>query len=492
MCVCDAPLLVVLSERVRTLSALFPLTPRSATELGGTRRPVPRLADLTSANVDGLNTDQCYSLLRKLNVPTKEIPKFVTPRKDLLQQLLQEQEKQQAKEQRLRPLSSDLQSEKNRVSQLSGDLLMPAGNQAANGGAAPSSSRKRPRISSQSDPREKQRPAQQLNGQHQPAATLTSRETSSSAAPSSSRKRMRSEALAVPVPSVQSGAISAQSAVAGGSFSTRPSPRTPSVANAVPELGAQSPGISAPSAATAFDDFYAKAHAIVARLAACPSIKNITADPSLLVKEYIRFLYIKDAMVFSPSLKIDAVWHRHILDTRHYVDDITALCGRMVHHNPAGEFDSIELKQQRYSATLASYEGFFGANSLSAAADIWPRVPPPTHAVKPPAEEPSVPENPDDDYFTVTVRCVPLEGGPQSATFQVQSQTRVGSLWDACQKLWGIRAGRLFYVASATTMCSSDTLRDYGIPKMKFISGFLYQAAEAQQKKRFFGRSSYQ
>ncbi|KAI8588378.1 hypothetical protein BDZ88DRAFT_477474 [Geranomyces variabilis] len=433
--------------------------------MGGTRRPVPRLADLTSANVDGLNTDQCYSLLRKLNVPTKEIPKFVTPRKDLLQQLLQEHEKQQAKEQRLGPLSSDLQSEKNRVSQLSGDLLVPAGNQAANGEAAPSSSRKRPRISSQSDPREKQRPAQQLNGQHQPAATLNSRETSSSAAPSSSRKRMRSEALAVPAPSVQSGAISAPSAVAGASFSTRPSPRTTSVANSVPELGAQSPGISAPSASTAFDDFYAKAHAIVARLAVCPSIKTITVDPSLLIKEYIRFLYIKDAMVFSPSLKIDAVWHRHILDTRHYVDDITALCGRMVHHNPAGEFDSVELKRQRYSATLATYEGFFGANSLSAAADIWPRVSPFFHAVKPSSEEPPVPKNPDDDSFTITVRFEGYRGNPQPTALKATSQTRVGSLWDACRKLLGLRDGRFFYYATATRMCFSDTLGVYGISK---------------------------
>ncbi|KAJ3167332.1 hypothetical protein HDU88_002252 [Geranomyces variabilis] len=200
-------------------------------------------------------------------------------------------------------------------------------------------------------------------------------------------------------------------------------------------------------------------------------MKTITVDPSLLIKEYIRFLYIKsrcsdwDAMVFSPSLKVDTVWHRHILDTRHYVDDVTALCGRMVNHNPAGEFDSIELKRQRYSATLATYEGFFGANSLSAAADIWPRVAPLTHAVKLPAEEPSVPENPDDDYFTVTVHCLGLEDGPQSETFQVQSQTRVGSLWDACQKLWGMREGRLFYVASRTTMCFSDTFRDYGITK---------------------------
>ncbi|KAJ3167330.1 hypothetical protein HDU88_002250 [Geranomyces variabilis] len=75
-----------------------------------------------------------------------------------------------------------------------------------------------------------------------------------------------------------------------------------------------------------FDEFYEKAQTVESRLA------GFYTETTPIVEEYIRFLYIKyrchdwNAIIVSPSPRIDEVWHQHILDTRHYIDDVVALC----------------------------------------------------------------------------------------------------------------------------------------------------------------------
>ncbi|KAI8588380.1 hypothetical protein BDZ88DRAFT_453134 [Geranomyces variabilis] len=91
-----------------------------------------------------------------------------------------------------------------------------------------------------------------------------------------------------------------------------------------------------------FDEFYAKAQHVASRLAPNVIPEMFTA-PDLLVKEYIRFLYMKyfcndwsvngRIQIFTAPEEIQAVWDQHILDTKHYFEDVVALCGRVMHQN---------------------------------------------------------------------------------------------------------------------------------------------------------------
>ncbi|KAJ3140965.1 hypothetical protein HDU90_006986 [Geranomyces variabilis] len=102
-----------------------------------------------------------------------------------------------------------------------------------------------------------------------------------------------------------------------------------------------------------FDEFYAKAQHVASRLAPNVIPEMFTA-PDLLVKEYIRFLYMKyfcndwsvngRIQIFTAPEEIQAVWDQHILDTKHYFEDVVALC---------------EL---------------FGINATAAHGDIWPSL----------------------------------------------------------------------------------------------------------------------
>ena len=100
-----------------------------------------------------------------------------------------------------------------------------------------------------------------------------------------------------------------------------------------------------------------------------------TNDPALAV-EYVRFMQLKfvekdfDATKLSPSVAVDSVWHRHILNTRAYASDCMALYGKVIHHNPDGADDDCELIERRYQKTLAVYKQTFGEEAPEA---YWPR-----------------------------------------------------------------------------------------------------------------------
>lgn len=94
---------------------------------------------------------------------------------------------------------------------------------------------------------------------------------------------------------------------------------------------------------------------------------------SRLVVEYVRFLELKAekadlvATELSPSSVIDEVWHLHILDTQHYMQECMAAFGAVIHHNRNGSFEA--ERSDRYLRTLQAYEKKFGRK---APADIWP------------------------------------------------------------------------------------------------------------------------
>jgi hypothetical protein len=94
----------------------------------------------------------------------------------------------------------------------------------------------------------------------------------------------------------------------------------------------------------------------------CPEAR----EPAVL-EGYIHFLALKVACsdyfagLLSPPLKVDAVWHAHLLDTLHYEETCTLLgvpaSIRVIHHNPDGGDDA---KARR----LAPKASAFGVSPL--------------------------------------------------------------------------------------------------------------------------------
>jgi len=87
------------------------------------------------------------------------------------------------------------------------------------------------------------------------------------------------------------------------------------------------------------------------------------AEAKEAIAEYRRFLYL--AAVSSdgatPSQRIDAVWHEHLLFTRNYDRMCREAIGRPLHHDPGTSTSDEERYRQLYLDTLASYEREFGA-----------------------------------------------------------------------------------------------------------------------------------
>ncbi|KAJ1619910.1 hypothetical protein T492DRAFT_1082017 [Pavlovales sp. CCMP2436] len=76
--------------------------------------------------------------------------------------------------------------------------------------------------------------------------------------------------------------------------------------------------------------------------------------------EYERFMRLKvkrkdfDARKLSPSLAIDEMWHRHILDMKAYASDCMALCGAVIYHDADGDRDTMG-RRRRVLTTLHHY-----------------------------------------------------------------------------------------------------------------------------------------
>jgi hypothetical protein len=85
-------------------------------------------------------------------------------------------------------------------------------------------------------------------------------------------------------------------------------------------------------------------------------------------QEYRRFLALNYAYpdrTIVPDKAVDQFWHYHILDTRAYASDTTAVFGYFLHHFPylgmRGPEDEEKLVQC-YSETRVLYESYFGLN----------------------------------------------------------------------------------------------------------------------------------
>lgn len=90
------------------------------------------------------------------------------------------------------------------------------------------------------------------------------------------------------------------------------------------------------------------------------------AEIDAMDAEYRRFLALRIAFPgeeIVPCKLVDAMWHRHILDTRAYAEDCQRLFGEFVHHFPyfgmRGPEDEQDL-HDAYSRTLQLYRDAFG------------------------------------------------------------------------------------------------------------------------------------
>jgi len=99
--------------------------------------------------------------------------------------------------------------------------------------------------------------------------------------------------------------------------------------------------------------------------------QDLEAD--MVLVEYVRFLRMvasgrQSSLV--PSLKVDEVWHAHILHTAMYAKDCQRIAGRFIHHHPEAP-DAPKDGCAAYRATLALYADLFGAQPPST---VWPVV----------------------------------------------------------------------------------------------------------------------
>lgn len=94
--------------------------------------------------------------------------------------------------------------------------------------------------------------------------------------------------------------------------------------------------------------------------------------------EYKRFLTLilwnKDLPYpIIPTVLVDQLWHKHILDTRAYHNDIIRIFGEYLHHFPFlgfGSEESRKLKEQAFLLSCKLYEETFGEPFTSSAKKI--------------------------------------------------------------------------------------------------------------------------
>jgi hypothetical protein len=84
----------------------------------------------------------------------------------------------------------------------------------------------------------------------------------------------------------------------------------------------------------------------------------------LAILEYKKYLYLvaKYPMTFTPSDKVDQVWHMHMIYTRSYWEDLCRdTLGKNIHHGPTkgGSVENLKYKNF-YSITKSIYAEVFG------------------------------------------------------------------------------------------------------------------------------------
>ena len=165
-----------------------------------------------------------------------------------------------------------------------------------------------------------------------------------------------------------------------------------------------------------------RAQASIHKIKACSFDRLVRKFGVDRVRTYLAFLVLKavsedyDATQISPSEAVDEVWHAHILDTRHYRETCTLLCGEFIDHDPDGGSDE-EARQVRrdYLEELKVELG-----SLLDAITVMP-------------EEGPAPAREDNPSAVFSIRLVQQNG--HEVIFQIKRTTPLGKLMAAfCQR----------------------------------------------------------
>jgi len=89
---------------------------------------------------------------------------------------------------------------------------------------------------------------------------------------------------------------------------------------------------------------------------------NLRNNALRVEHEYRQYLYLivtnPDRTVVPWSRDVDNFWHQHILDTRKYAEDCTAILGRFIHHNPhlpEGSMPHLKASQDTRKMYIAAF-----------------------------------------------------------------------------------------------------------------------------------------
>ena len=198
------------------------------------------------------------------------------------------------------------------------------------------------------------------------------------------------------------------------------------------------------------------------------------------VVEFLRFLVVHASfrdVPFSPSLPVDAVWHRTLPYTslyRHLCSFAGVLDG-VVEHNPARADDAYDVKRQRYENMLAAYAQVF---RFPPPEYSWPRgylapapVAAPVHKIPPPAPAlpaeksavhapaSSAPSIAADDTIMVNIRCV----NGDISSYKMRWTTPFRGLFIVFERRYNIQRGTYRY------MHNGERLKDHETPLSRWV-----------------------
>lgn len=183
-----------------------------------------------------------------------------------------------------------------------------------------------------------------------------------------------------------------------------------------------------------------------------------------LISEYFKFIKLLDeyggAKFLSPSLIIDRVWHRHILDTRNYTDFCLNIIGKMIHHYPYNELNR-ENRKKRLQYTYECYEKKYWTKPP---VKYWPPLEQNKFTTRL-NEVPSVLSVPPDGAFQIFVKSI--NGYTRVVT--VGPTLKILDIKKIIQHIDGIAPDDQSLIFSGRLLTNEKTVADYDIRKESTI-----------------------
>ena len=168
--------------------------------------------------------------------------------------------------------------------------------------------------------------------------------------------------------------------------------------------------------------------------------------------EYEKFLALKIALKtgnyheeISPSLKIDLMWHQHVLDTQMYAKTWKKIGGGLMHHSIDNSIDQ-KKQQERLALTVDLYQNWFMNNPPD---EIW--------------------KDDNNLYYysdiseTFSIFVMDLTG--KGYTVSVKNEMTVLQLKDLLEEKSGIPPSHMRLIFAGKQLADEYTMEKYGIRK---------------------------